>query len=195
MIMKQSVLTILLLTLGVLSYGNGDVNYKHKAIQKTLVKSCKLVNPQLSEIVLPEESALGSEGKFFNVESDTDSEITHMYIGRVNSCRAGGCSITNDAMLGASEYFDYMVFFNDAAEVVLVKVFNYQATHGHEVTAKGWLKQFVGYSAEEDLEVGKNIDSISGATISVNGITNDVEKKTFLLKEILQGDAKVATAL
>lgn len=193
--MKQSVLTILLLTLCCLSHANGDVNYKHKAIQKTLVKSCKLVNPQLSEIALPEELTVATKGKFFNVESDTDSEIKHVYIGRVNSCRAGGCSITNDAMRGASEYFDYMVFFNDACNVVLVKVFNYQATHGHEVTAKGWLKQFIGYSAEKDLEVGKNIDSISGATISVNGITKDVKEKTSLLKEVVQAEAKIATVL
>ncbi|MCU4177421.1 FMN-binding protein [Marinilabiliaceae bacterium N1Y90] len=193
--MKQSVLLILLLTLSCYSYGNGDVNYKHKAIQKTLVKSCKLLNPQLSEITLPEELSVATEGKFFNVESDADTEIKHVYIGRVNSCRAGGCSIADDAMLGASEYFDYMVLFNDACNVVLVKVFNYQASHGHEVTAKGWLKQFIGYSVEDNLEVGKNIDSISGATISVNGITNDVEEKTSLLKEVVQAEAKIATTL
>lgn len=186
--MKQSVLTILLVTLCCSAFGRGDINYQHKAIQKTLVKSCKLINPQVSEITLPQEITSDLQGKFFSVKSDNaDSDIKHMYIGRVNSCRAGGCSMPNTLSQGSdSEYFDYLVLFNAQNEVVLVKVFNYQATHGHEVTAKGWLKQFVGYdTSEKDLEVGKNIDSISGATISVNGITQDISDKTRIINEYL----------
>ncbi len=44
--------------------------------------------------------------------------------------------------------------------------------------AKGWLKQFTGYDGSDTLEVGKNVDAISGATISVYGITLDVQMKT-----------------
>jgi len=62
-----------------------------------------------------------------------------------------------------------------------VKVFNYQATHGHEITAKGWLKQFIGYTAKGNLNVGKTVDSISGATISVNGITSNIRMVTAVL--------------
>lgn len=186
--MKQSVLTIVLVALSCLAYGRGDINYEHKAIQKTLVNSFSLVNPQLSELVLPKEYATGIEGKFFNVTSDnTDAVIKYMYIGRVNSCRAGGCSMPNALSQGGdSEYFDYLMVFNAQCEVIMVKVFNYQATHGHEVTAKGWLKQFIGYDTQENnLEVGKNIDSISGATISVNGITQDISDKTQRISQFL----------
>jgi hypothetical protein len=69
--------------------------------------------------------------------------------------------------------------------VELVKIFNYAATHGHEVSAKGWLKQFAGYNGSDTLQVGKNVDAISGATISVYGITLDVQMKTILLKNYL----------
>ncbi len=185
--MKQSVLTLILFALSYLAFGRGDINYEHKAIQKTLVKSCNMVNPQLSEVTLPKELCCNLQGKFFSVTSDTDSDIKHMYIGRVNSCRAGGCSIPTALTQGGdSEYFDYLVLFNAQNDVVLVKVFNYQATHGHEVTAKGWLKQFIGYNtSDKDLEVGKNIDSISGATISVNSITQDISDKTRIINEYL----------
>jgi len=64
-------------------------------------------------------------------------------------------------------------------------VYNYQATHGQEVTNKGWLKQFQGYDGSRSLTVGKSIDAISGATVSVLGITNDVQEKTRLLKQII----------
>jgi len=186
--MKQSVLTFLLVTLSWSVVANGDINYAHKAIKKTLEKSCKLINAQFNEMAIPDDLSAGLQGKFFSVSSDNaDSEITHMYVGRVNSCRAGGCSMpAAQAMGGDSEYFDYMVLYNNNREVILVKIFNYQATHGHEVTAKGWLKQFVGYGTEsKDLEVGRNIDSISGATISVNGITQDISDKTKILNNLL----------
>jgi Na+-translocating ferredoxin:NAD+ oxidoreductase RnfG subunit len=185
--MKKSVITLVLVLCTCLVYGRGGINYEHKAIKKTLLKSCQLTNVQLEELTFSKEQSEHMQGKFFTITSDNaDSQITHMYIGRVNSCRAGGCSRPGAVPLGESEYFDYMILFNNKSEVALVKVFNYQATHGHEVTAKGWLKQFIGYNTEEaELEVGRNIDSISGATISVNGITDDVSKKTQLLEHYL----------
>ncbi|WP_430815444.1 FMN-binding protein [Carboxylicivirga sp. RSCT41] len=185
--MKKSVFTLVFVLCSCLAFGRGDINYEHKAIKKTLVKNCQLTNVQLEEISFSKEDTDSMQGKFFTLTSDNaDSEITHMYIGRVNSCRAGGCSRPGATPFGESEYFDYMILFTKESKVALVKVFNYQATHGHEVTAKGWLKQFIGYGSDEnELEVGRNIDSISGATISVNGITDDIGKKTRILEAYL----------
>jgi Na+-translocating ferredoxin:NAD+ oxidoreductase RnfG subunit len=72
--------------------------------------------------------------------------------------------------------------FDKTKSVTSVVVYNYEATHGQEITAKGWLKQFLGYNGSRNLVVGKNIDSISGATISVNAITADIARNTALLK-------------
>jgi len=186
--MMKSVFIVAFLCTTSIVFCKGDINYNHKLVEKTLTKSCNLNNPELKELRVPDiiEEETTLMGKFFTIESEnTDSNIAHVYIGRVNSCRAGGCSIPNTTPFGASEYFDYMVCYNNKGEVSLVKVFNYQATHGYEVTAKGWLKQFIGYTTEKELEVGKNIDSISGATISVNGITEDIADKTAILNRIL----------
>jgi hypothetical protein len=46
------------------------------------------------------------------------------------------------------------------------------------------LRQFSGYNGTDTLEVGQNIVVISAATISVYGITGDVQKKTSILKKI-----------
>jgi hypothetical protein len=127
------------------------------------------------------------QGKFFTF-SDQNNSKKYLYVGRVNSCRAGGCS--NPALpasgLETSEYFDYFVVFDGNLSIQQVKVYNYQATHGQEVTNKGWLKQFQGYNGERQLNVGKNIDAISGATVSVYAITNDIQEKTQLLKKIVE---------
>lgn len=84
-----------------------------------------------------------------------------------------------------TEYFDYFILFDSECAIKLTRIYNYAATHGHEVAAKGWLKQFAGYNGTDTLEVGKNIDAISGATISVYSITEDVQLKTILLKNYL----------
>lgn len=126
----------------------------------------------------------GMSGKFFTVQT-TDKVKGYAYIGRVNSCRAGGCAAPRLLVTGEeSEYFDYFTLYDSLKSVLLVKVYNYQATHGQEITARGWLRQFKGYNGSAELEVGRQVDAISGATISVFGIVEDVREKTKLLKNM-----------
>lgn len=112
----------------------------------------------------------------------------YIYVGRVNSCRAGGCSnplINDEQNVVTPEYFEYCILFDARGVVNEVFVYNYQATHGYEITAKSWLKQFIGFDAEEQLEVNNQVDAISGATISVYALTNDVDLKTQLIKQLI----------
>jgi hypothetical protein len=123
-------------------------------------------------------------GKFFQIISN-EKLIYTFYIGRVNSCRTGGCSFPQaDDARSEYEFFDYFILFDPNGKIASVKVFNYEATHGHEITVKGWLKQFYGYDRTKNLRVGKEVDSISGATISVYGIVNDIRLKTMLLNYV-----------
>ena len=56
----------------------------------------------------------------------------------------------------------------------------YRSTHGAAVCSKKWLKQFNGYSGGK-LELGKDIDSVSGATISATSLVKDVERCILLM--------------
>jgi hypothetical protein len=108
----------------------------------------------------------------------------YVYVGRVNSCRAGGCQLNGSTGISeTSEYFDFCIFFDVNARIKQVKVFNYQATHGQAIAGKGWLKQFVGFGGENEKQVGKDVDAISGATISVYAITNKVNESARRLSE------------
>ncbi len=121
-------------------------------------------------------------GIFWNIESKNET-VGFVYTGRVFSCCKNGCTAGQPSAPGEmAEFFDYFILFDKTKSVTSVVVYNYEATHGQEITAKGWLKQFAGYNGSRNLVVGKNIDSISGATISVNAITDDIARKTALLK-------------
>jgi Na+-translocating ferredoxin:NAD+ oxidoreductase RnfG subunit len=180
----------ILLFFGLLSacsaFAQAEVDFKHKALVKALQKE-GIDMSNIEEIVIM-DSVLDSNpisGKYFSIKENNVSQYQYIYVGRVNSCRAGGCPITKDVLIdGDYEYFDYFILFDITKTVQIVKVFNYQASRGHEITAKGWLKQFIGHDGSESLQVDKNIDAVSGATISVYAITADVNMKTSLFKKL-----------
>jgi len=179
--------TLLFVLLGLLNVhgviAQDEINYMHRSLVKTLRKGGGSSRSSVKEIILPDSILKSNQvrGKYFIINDKNVKQYKYIYVGRVNSCRAGGCSLSGKAGLGAPEYFDYYILFDKNKKVQAVKVFNYQATHGHEIAAKGWLKQFVGHDGSESLRVDKNIDAISGATISVYAITRDIELKTKLL--------------
>lgn len=181
------ILSIIITTcLFVQLYGQKEINYTHKSIYKALIKEANINNPDLKEMTLPDAQKTNTlQGKFFFVDGNIKSHIKYLYVGRVNSCRTGGCSISPAQIEKVNyEYFDYFIFFDSSKSVRFVKVFDYQATHGQEITAKGWLKQFYNFDGTTNLEVGKDIDAIAGATISVYAITADIQLVSKQLKNI-----------
>ncbi|WP_319589741.1 FMN-binding protein [uncultured Draconibacterium sp.] len=181
---KSGIVLIAILLSTCLAFAQSEVNFQPKALVKTLEKSGIEELSGVEELALPDD-ACTSKGKYFLVTKKNENAYRYIYIGRVNSCRAGGCSVEHESVETLdSEYFDYYILFDDHKTVKAVNVFNYQATHGYEITAKGWLKQFIGFNGSDSLKVDKNIDAISGATISVYAITADVENKTALLKKL-----------
>jgi Na+-translocating ferredoxin:NAD+ oxidoreductase RnfG subunit len=57
-----------------------------------------------------------------------------------------------------------------------VDILVYREPYGGEVAYDAWRRQFRGKSALDRLEVGKDIRTISGATISVNAVTLGVRR-------------------
>lgn len=180
--MRTFLILITIVTYSQLWAIGGDMlHYNSKKLSKALDKIGMLDINNFEEITLPDSIANEVPGKFFTYnEKLENSPFKYMYIGRVSSCRAGICSVNEDV----SEYFDYLILFDANKGVLQVKVFNYQASHGQEITAKSWLKQFIGYKGEKTLEVNKEIDSITGATISTYAITEDISKKTRILNNL-----------
>lgn len=163
------------------------IDFENKTLLKELQKANGADLPERREIRIPESlnETVVLKGKFFEITSQNQI-CKYVYIGRVNGCRQGGCSNSSEtSILETSEYFDYFILYDQNLSVFQVKVYNYQASHGQEITNKGWLKQFQGFNGSRSLLVGKSIDAISGATVSAVGITTDIQEKTKLLKQII----------
>lgn len=74
------------------------------------------------------------------------------------------------------DIFDYVVLFNPDLSIKKSKVLIYRENHGRQIGSQRWLKQFIGIGIGDTLDYGKDIDAISGATISAKSMTKAVEK-------------------
>jgi len=155
----------------------------HKKIEKTVKKYLKIQD----FVLQPIDVTIGTSSQTQIIEIlDSTSTFGYIYVSRVNSCRAGGCSISQNDIAIEFEYFDYFLITDTAGNIINVKVFNYQATHGHEIMSRGWLKQFVGFNGSQALDYGKDIEAISGATISAKSLTEDIEIAQGVIQNLLK---------
>ncbi len=186
--MKREVLIAIAILINIHVSAQGNFNPYPKKLKKELYKITGIKDVKLEKVDVGAGMRDVLPGSFFKLPAGvSNKEVEYVYVGRVNSCRAGGCSVAgNNQPDFDSEYFDYFIFFDYGGVVKNVTVYNYQATHGQEITVKGWLKQFREYDISRELEVGKNVDAIAGATVSVYAITADVKHRTAVLKEILK---------
>lgn len=181
MIVKITFLFILFVSLNSFSFNDTRTEQKR---EKKLNKSVKAIWDESARLI-PISLPLKDHGlnKFEAIIQGTDT-LGIAFSGRVFSCRSGGCQInmSDDEGIdkGPSEYFDAIIIFDKKNIVKKVEVYNYKATHGQEVSARSWLKQFIDYKGGS-LRYGKDIDALSGATISAENLTNEVVRiATFL---------------
>ena len=97
--------------------------------------------------------------------SQNDSTLAHAFL---------------DNVLGKSMPITFLVLFNTEGEIISSEVIKYREAYGGEVGNKNWLSQFIHFSDTSDYSVGKNIDGISGATISVNSLSRGIRKIALL---------------
>lgn len=191
--MKNILISTLLCMLVSFSTPFSGVEWDLRQIKRDLGKVYKEDGIELIAIDVPDSlynNLLLDNGRIYSINSGARVS-GYVYIGRIYSCRAGGCSADIDDTQAAMnsndedfEYFDYYTIFGPELQVLKVKVFNYQATHGQAICSTGWLSQFKGYDGREKLEYGKEIDALSGATISANAITYGIQESARYLKLI-----------
>ena len=85
-----------------------------------------------------------------------------------------------DNVLGKSMPITFLVILNNEGNILASEVIKYREAYGSEVGNKNWLGQFTYFNDTTDFKVGKNIDGISGATISVNSLSKGIQKMAVL---------------
>ena len=85
-----------------------------------------------------------------------------------------------DNVIGKSMPITFLVILNNEGTILAAEVIKYREAYGSDVGNKNWLAQFTNSTNTSQFTVGKNIDGISGATISVNSLSKGIQKMTVL---------------
>ena len=93
-----------------------------------------------------------------------------------------------DNVLGKTMPITFLTIFNNSGMIEDVSIIKYREPYGHEVKHKTWLSQFRSYNNKSNYIIGDGIDAISGATISVHSITKGINKLSYLINDIINGN-------
>ncbi len=91
-----------------------------------------------------------------------------------------------DEVVGKHEFITYAVGINADGNVRRVEVLEYRESYGFEVADPKWLNQFVAKGAGSTLKLGKDVENISGATLSSKHLTDGVKRVMTMYALLLQ---------
>ena len=84
--------------------------------------------------------------------------------------------VYEDTVMGKWGPIHYLVGLNPAGDILGVVILDYQEIRGRGIAKNRFLRQYVGKNASHPLQLGKDIDGITGATISSRALTDGVKK-------------------
>ncbi len=93
-----------------------------------------------------------------------------------------------DNVLGKVQPITFLVIYDMDFSIKETKIIKYREEHGSEVQNDEWRRQFLGKTPDSKFQLDKDIDGISGATISVKSLIKGVKKTTLLIQNIVNNE-------
>ncbi len=88
---------------------------------------------------------------------------------------AGDWFIVDD-VVGKHEFITFALGITRDGAVRQVEIMDYRESYGHEVRNAAWRSQFVGKRTAQPVRLTRDIENISGATLSSKNVTNGVRR-------------------
>jgi len=88
-----------------------------------------------------------------------------------------------DYTRGKSSFIKYFVAITPDGKIHSIEIMSYRGEKGSEVRHEIFKKQFAGKSVDSNINVGSDINAISGATISSQAITKGIRKIMYIWRE------------
>jgi Na+-translocating ferredoxin:NAD+ oxidoreductase RnfG subunit len=89
---------------------------------------------------------------------------------------ADGSWFLLDQVVGKHEFITYAVTIDASGAVKDVEILDYRETFGAQVREAAWRAQFAGRRHGQSLKLGKDVQNISGATLSSKHVTDGVRR-------------------
>lgn len=92
-----------------------------------------------------------------------------------------------DQVYGKHELITYALGITADGQVAGVEILDYRETHGDQVRLPRWRAQFLGKDADDAVKLGRDIQNISGATLSCRHLTDGVRRLLATHRALLAG--------
>ena len=100
-----------------------------------------------------------------------------------------------DDQVGQHEPITFAVQLTPTAVVIRHEVVVYREKYGDEVRHVRYRKQFVGKTSADEIEAGRDIRIVTGATYSSRAMAVGVRRAVFLTEQLLASEAARAAAV
>lgn len=99
---------------------------------------------------------------------------------------SGGGWLIEDEVLGKHEFITYAVGLTADGTVKQIEIMEYRESYGYEIREPAWRAQFAGKGPANQVTLGRDIENISGATLSCRHITDGVRRVLALYELVLR---------
>jgi hypothetical protein len=156
--------------------------YHSKWLKKVIKQSTKHFkeNTNLTPLKAENKTDKLINSAFYSIKNGEETVLGIAIISLVNGCVVGGCS-TKNAQETRYEQFYILSIYNKEKELCLLSILDYPGEYGYEISAKWWLKEFLGSSLKTHV-YQQNIDAISGATVSAQSLVNKINALNAFVK-------------
>jgi hypothetical protein len=79
-----------------------------------------------------------------------------------------------DEVIGRVDLITYAVGIDNSGRLRTPEILSYRESHGGEIRAPGWRRQFAGHDNLEAMRFGHDIKNIAGATLSSEHVTQGI---------------------
>ncbi len=93
--------------------------------------------------------------------------------------------VITDAVIGKFQLINYAVAFGTDGAIRDVEILSYREEHGGEVRTHAWRTQFEGKTGAAPLQLGNDIQGISGATMSCTHVTEGIKRLAVYVQSVL----------
>ena len=108
----------------------------------------------------------------------------YLYVWKISKNDSLSGYAVLDNVYGKAMPITFLVIMDLDGKITAARVIKYREAYGGSIANINWLKQFIGRDDQSNYQIGKDVDAISGATISVNALTRGVKKITCLFAYI-----------
>jgi hypothetical protein len=107
------------------------------------------------------------------IEHDSGVKV---FAGSLRAWKADDGYFFVDAVIGKHDLINYAVALSSEGKVRQVEILEYREAYGGEVRNARWRAQFVGRHHGDSIQIGQDIQNISGATLSCQHLTDGIRR-------------------